>query len=275
MDNTPAYPGTPQHQALLRQIVSYYQDDPRVLALSLFGSLARGTWDHFSDLDLDVVVRDEVEIDVLQEVRSLCATFAAIGERAVLVVPDKTDAADVVLESLCELSIRYHPLASTSPNIVESAQVLSGSISVEEIRAAGRANVRPELAVLPDPVDSFIRLALAVDREVQRRHFWQAIPLLESMRWLIIEMFAQAHGGGRAYNVFQADAPRTLQEQLAATLPEPTLASLQRAFVQLLNIIEQEQIQLGRTHGLSAGQQVLLARIRQRQQHVQFTDTDE
>ena len=49
------YPGTPEHQALLRAIAEQYADDDRVLAVSVFGSLGRGTWDQYSDLDLDVV----------------------------------------------------------------------------------------------------------------------------------------------------------------------------------------------------------------------------
>jgi predicted nucleotidyltransferase len=50
------YPGMLQHQALLRSIVSFYEDDPRILAVAIFGSLGRGSWDCYSDLDLDVVI---------------------------------------------------------------------------------------------------------------------------------------------------------------------------------------------------------------------------
>ncbi len=65
LDNISSYPGTPQHQALLHHIVTYYHNDSRTLALALFASLARGTWDQYSDLDLDVVVRDNAQVDAL------------------------------------------------------------------------------------------------------------------------------------------------------------------------------------------------------------------
>lgn len=38
------FPGTPQHQSLLRAIVAFYQHDSRVLAVIVFGSLGRGGW---------------------------------------------------------------------------------------------------------------------------------------------------------------------------------------------------------------------------------------
>ncbi|MBV7329739.1 nucleotidyltransferase domain-containing protein [Chloroflexi bacterium TSY] len=62
------YPGTGQHRKLLKAITSYYQDDPRILALGLFGSLARGNWDKYSDLDLDAITQDGIELDVMDEV---------------------------------------------------------------------------------------------------------------------------------------------------------------------------------------------------------------
>ena len=40
-----SFPGTPQHQALLRAIVAFYEHDPRVLAVIVFGSQGRGGWD--------------------------------------------------------------------------------------------------------------------------------------------------------------------------------------------------------------------------------------
>src|SRR5512137_1240571 len=123
-----AYPGTAQHQALLRAIVAQYKDDSRVLAVIVFGSLGRGNWDAYSDIDLDVVIADGTTLDVLCELEQLCEALATLNEKAALIIPDGDDAGDVVLKSLMQLSIRYHPLAQTSPNIVESMRVLVGSL---------------------------------------------------------------------------------------------------------------------------------------------------
>ncbi|NTV36033.1 MAG: nucleotidyltransferase domain-containing protein, partial [Anaerolineaceae bacterium] len=47
-------PGTLQHQSILRCIASHYENDPRILAVSVFGSLGRGNWDRYSDIDMDM-----------------------------------------------------------------------------------------------------------------------------------------------------------------------------------------------------------------------------
>ena len=49
------YPGTERQQALLEAVVGGDAHDPRVRALVLFGSLARGNWEADSDLDLDLI----------------------------------------------------------------------------------------------------------------------------------------------------------------------------------------------------------------------------
>jgi nucleotidyltransferase-like protein len=140
--NADAYLGTEQHQRVLRAVVSYYAPDPRVLAVLVFGSLSRSTWDRYSDLDLDIILVDGVSVAPVQELERLCAAFAPIGERAALIVPKRTDEGDVVLASLLQLSVRYHALASTSPNIVDSLHLLWGRIGEEDIRAVRRTSAR-------------------------------------------------------------------------------------------------------------------------------------
>ena len=73
------YPGTPQHQALLRTIVAHYDQDPRILAIVVFGSLGRGNWDALSDIDLDVVIADDARIDVADELRRFAQRFRRWG----------------------------------------------------------------------------------------------------------------------------------------------------------------------------------------------------
>src|SRR5688572_20390093 len=102
------YPGMPHHQALLACIVNHYRDDPRILAVCLFGSLVRGNFDKYSDLDLDVVLKDDVRVNVLAELENFCTAFQPLGEYPLLIVPDGSDAGNVVLASMTGFSIRYH-----------------------------------------------------------------------------------------------------------------------------------------------------------------------
>jgi len=70
---------------------------------------------------------------------------AVFGPRAVITVT-RADSADVVLDSAEEISIRWHALAGTSPNIAASVRVVHGEISDADLAAAGEANRIP-----PDP----------------------------------------------------------------------------------------------------------------------------
>src|SRR5688572_3246649 len=231
------YPGTPDHQALLRAIAEQYADDERVLAVSVFGSLGRGTWDEYSDLDLDVVTVDGLTLDVPEEVRRLCAN---IGQEPVVVVPDRDDAADVVLASLMELSIRYHPLQSTSPNIVDSLVVLAGPLDHATIVAAGLANQKTRPPEVMDLVGPCVRQAVNVDASLHRRTFWRGFLVLHQAREELLRLFANSHGTARPYHGFEAVADEALQVRLGATLPGYDLASLQRAFLALLDLLEHD-----------------------------------
>ncbi len=64
----------------------------------------------------------------VEELTQLCLAFEPLGERLAVFVPEDTGAGDVVFESLLQISVRYHPLATTHPNIVETLQVLTGRI---------------------------------------------------------------------------------------------------------------------------------------------------
>jgi len=84
--------GSAAHQSLIGHVVAHYHNDPRVRAVAVFGSVSTGAWHELSDVDFDVVVTD--------------------------------DAA-----SLEEVSIRWHPLAATSPNITASLRVVTGLLA--------------------------------------------------------------------------------------------------------------------------------------------------
>ena len=273
MNATEDNPGTPRHQALLQATVSYYADDPRILAVAVFGSLGRGTWDRYSDLDLDIVIADGVEIDVVQELRRLCDAFASIAERVALIIPDGDDAGDVVLESLMELSIRYHPLHTTSPNIVDSVQVLAGRIDGAAIKAAGLANECVGDGPLGRVLDMCVRYAVGVDVALQRRQIWGAIELLHRMRGLLMELFARARDGVRAYHVFQAEADAVLQARLGATLPQYDMISARESLAQFLEILEHDLRQLtGRQVQLTEAHRRVLNLVRMRQAHLSSGD---
>jgi predicted nucleotidyltransferase len=263
-------PGTLQHQRILRSIVSYYENDPRILAVIVFGSLGRGNWDAFSDLDMDVVVMDEVEIDIEMELMRLGDSLAAIDEHIAMLIP-YGDEADVVFESLMELSIRYHPLSSTKPAILDSMLLLSGRIERSVIENAGLANQEPDDEPLGRELDRCVRYALEVDSALQRAYLWSAIELLHYVRKSLMKLFARSHQGERDYQFFQKEADERLQVRLGSTLPGYDLKSAQKSLAQCLDILKHdlEALTEGRVQ-LTEAHAELLDRITSRQNALKF-----
>lgn len=254
-------PGTAQHQSLLRAIVSHYENDPRILAVSVFGSLGRGNWDAYSDIDLDVVVADAARIDIGKELAELSASFELVHQEVAFTIPDEDDACDVVFKSLMELSVRFHPLSNTSPNIVDSLQLLMGRIDRTAVATAGLANQKPEGVPLEQVLDRCIRHAIEVDSALHRNQIWPAVELLHLMRGALMELFTRAHQGRRAYQYFQKEASPALQIRLGAALPQYDLRSAGKSFSNILDFLisDFELLTDGRIHLTEAHRTVLNA----------------
>jgi hypothetical protein len=119
-----------------------------------------------SDVDLDIVTGDIVVMRPVDEVAAL------FGPRAVIVLP-RADSADIVLDSLEEVSIRWHPLRETSPNIGDSARVAHGELSDAELVAAGEANRgRPDEHRL---LDALVREAIGAAKYLARGRRLEAV----------------------------------------------------------------------------------------------------
>ena len=259
-------PGTPQHQALLKGIIQHYAADPRIRAVVLFGSLGRGDWDADSDIDLDVVIGDQVALDVTQELNALCASLVTTGESAALAFAAGPDEGEVVFESLMQLSVRYHPLSSTKPAIVDSMRVLTGDLDLETIASAGLSNQAPGDAPLRPLLDHLLRYVAAADVALRRQNLWLTIEILGRMRGLCLDLFTRARGGERSFYFFEKAADPGLQASLGQTLPHFNQASMRHALLTFIDILEREN------DALTAGQLPLrdmdlrlLARVRHNQ----------
>jgi predicted nucleotidyltransferase len=165
--------GSAAHQALIGRVAARYDGDPRMRAVVVFGSVSTGAWHELSDVDLDVVTADHVVIDAVGEARAL------FGEQAAIVIAHG-DSADIVLDTLEEVSIRWHPLAATSPNITASLRVAAGRLSAPEIAAAAEANRVP-----PDEqrlLDTLVREAVGAWKAAKRGRGWDAVTAVERVR---------------------------------------------------------------------------------------------
>ena len=258
-------PGTPRHQRVLAATVAHVAAQPWARALVLFGSLARGNWDEYSDLDLDVVTADDARIDPVAELERLCASLAPLGERAAVILPKRGDEGDVVLESLLGLSVRFHPLASTSPNIVASMRLLWGHIADEEIAAAGVANRRPA-AVVPDELLGYaLRQAVEASTALRRGRLWMAINALNECRDALFTLYGAVREAPRPLHAFEAHATGDLERRFAATQPAYDSASIRTALLAMLDLIARDMAGVGCGQvSLTEAQSTLIAAVRHR-----------
>jgi hypothetical protein len=265
------YPGTPAHQAVLRAVASYYATDPRVLAVTVYGSLARGNWDAYSDADLAIVVADGVSVTtewVAAEAERLCA---ACDFRPAIVRPS-SDEADLILPLAVPMhvGIQYRPLARTSPFVGENCRILAGPLGRDSIRAAGDANRATAPALQPRSLPQLLSTCLlnttGVDLRLHRGQYWRAYEALFSAVQNLVQVFTFSRGGTRPLPVFETQADAALKARLGAALPTYNLRELQRAYVTLLDILETdlEQISAGQVQ-LTPAQRELIALLRSRQ----------
>lgn len=252
-DETPpdaltAWPGSPSHQRLLRAMTAYHARQPWALAFIIFGSVGRGDWHDFSDLDLDLVIADDARIDPVAEISRLCA---AIGERPALIAPRRGDDGDVVLDSLVEFSIRYHPLPATSPNIIASMRVLWSRIPAESIHVAGLANARADATDAAAEAALAVRAALGGANALARGRRWSALAALEEVRERLMTLAALTTGAARPLQGFERTAPEALQTELARTLATWDMAGIRAALLAACDLLAT------RLDAFTAGQVIL------------------
>jgi hypothetical protein len=241
MNWVPPLPGTFAQQALLRGIVDAYADDARVLAIGVLGSLGRGTWDEWSDLDLDVVVSDDMVVDAVTEAEALCHH---LSKPDALVVPGRPGEVDVLLPSLEQFSIRYHTLGTTNAQIVNDLRIVGGPLDLAAVVDAGLTPSRPSRP-LELIVSEGLRFAVSVDISRRRGNVWQALRAVDELRWRIQELFAVAHGHPRPAHAVDTHASGSLKNKLAKLQAEAELASIAQALAHALQLIADDELTAG------------------------------
>ena len=251
-------PGTSAQQALLRGIISAYQSDERILAVGVLGSLGRGTWDEWSDLDLDVVVADDAVVDAVTEARALCEVLC--GSDA-LIVPTRPGEVDVLLSSLEQFSIRYHTLGTTNAHIIDDLKIIGGRLDHAAVLDAGVVHSLP--ARSPELIASeALRFALSVDTSLRRGNVWQALRGLDELRWRLQEIFAICLGQPRPAHAINAHASRALKDKLGKLLAQGDLPSIRQALANALSLIDDDELTTGRFTLTRAQRTVLEALLR-------------
>lgn len=228
-------PGLPKHQQILQTILDFYATDVRIRAIVLFGSLGRGTWDSYSDLDLDIVTNDD-SFSVPVEFKRLCDYIKQKYGLESIIIADEEEG-DVVLSNLVEFSIRYHPLATTKPAILATMHLLTGDLSPDQIRVAGEANQKSARIDISVMISQCVRYCLEVRNAISRGKLWMALELLHRIRGLLMQIFTVTHGGERAIQFFEAQAGAELQERLMRMVPTAEPAAITAALDEAVHLL--------------------------------------
>ena len=256
--------GNSSHQQMLEIITDFYEEDERVLAVLIFGSLSRGNWDQYSDLDLDIVMIDNISIDARIELQKLCAAIKQKQGLAAIIIAD-VEEGDVVLENLVEFSIRYHILSDTKPAILDTMSLVSGTLSLDEIRASANYDYVSEKEDTAVIVNAYIRYTLELHNAIMRQRVWMAMEMLHRIRGLLMLLFAMSHDEIRTIHFFDANATPQMQEILSSLSAQPSLESLKAAFCKAVVVIENHLDAFDDQYQLTTSQKQIMTKLKKLQ----------
>ena len=259
--------GTKHHQQILKTIQNFYSEDKRITQILVFGSLGRGNWDEYSDIDLDIILIDGVVANARNELIRLCTKIQNEHGLGALIIADAEEG-DVVLSNLVEFSVRYHALNDTKPAILESMQTLSGSLSLEEIRASANYDYDPIQKDAADIVNEYIRYTLGLHHAIMRQRVWMATEMLHRARNLLVLMYAVTNNASRPTHFFDKHAGSELR-QLLTTLTVPAeLKFMKRAFCNAISLLENHiDVFSNGVYQLTSTQIVMVEQLKQLQMY--------
>lgn len=200
----------------------------------VFGSLGRGNWDIYSDLDLDVIVTDDSEAVINQEMKDIFSEFQKQKLNILLQFQEVANEWIIIFKTLDRVSIRFHLIENTVPHILSTLKILLGTINLSDIRRVIKKNEtgHNDLKLLKN---KFIELSIYVPIAIKRGNFSNAIFFLNKMRNIIIEIYTLSKGIPRLLDFEKSAEPKIMQE-LSKTYPAFQPDSVRQSFLELVNL---------------------------------------
>lgn len=226
-------PGNRTHKKILQLLVDLFQKDKNIEVFILFGSLVRGNWDDYSDLDLDAVVADDSKEIVQNEIKQMLEILSSSGFNILTAFEEFPNEQVIILDSLDRISIRFHMLKNTNSSILDTMQVLFGNLTKEDIQKSvvkKEENVNIELLG-----NKFLELAIYVPISIKRNKLMNAIFFINKMRQTIIQIYNSSYGVDREFD-FESKADINLVSGLKNTYGNCTKERITKTFNSLLDI---------------------------------------
>lgn len=253
-------PGNKTHQKILQLLINLFQNDKNIQALIVFGSLGRGNWDDYSDLDLDAVVANDGREIVQSEIKKMLDMLSSSSFKIFTAFEEFPNEQVIILESLDRISIRFHILKDTKSAILDSMQVLYGKLTKEDIQ---RVAVKKEEKVNLDLLNNkFLELAIYVPVSLKRNKLMNAAFFINKMRQTLIQIYIHTLDIDREFD-FESKANITLVNDLRGTYGNCTNDEIKKSFNALLDIYKYKigEISAGKL-SLSGNQLEILNKVK-------------
>lgn len=238
-------PGNKTHQKILQLLINLFQKDKNIRAFIVFGSLVRGNWDKYSDLDLDVVVEDTSEMLIKQVVDSIKAKLISKQIKILLYFEEFTNEFVFIFDSLDRMNIRFHLLKDTHPVIISSMRILYGDLTFEELKSSQNKKLKNEVNYQLLQY-KFLEHVIYVQLSIKRNKFINASFFLSKMRQIIIELYV----GVRNKRLFDFEniADEKIKSIIVSSYQTLTKKNLHTSLEILINLYlsQIEQITLGK-----------------------------
>lgn len=228
-------PGNKTHQKILQALLELFRNDTNIEAFIVFGSLGRGDWDDYSDLDLDAVVKNDARTVIQKEIAKMLKVLSDAGFPVLSSFEEFPNELVLILETLDRVSIRLHLLKDTHPAIIGSMRILYGKLSREDIQ---KASIRKEKVIDFNLLNNkFLELSIYVPVSLQRNKLINALFFLNKMRQTLIQIYIHSHDLPREFD-FEGSASTPLLHDLYDTYGSCQKEQIFKAFIKLLDIYE-------------------------------------
>lgn len=227
-------PGNEFHQKILEILLDVFQKDNNVSVFGIFGSISRGNWDKYSDLDLDVIVKDRSKQIIDSEFKAILSVLDLNGLIVLLYFEEFKNEWVIIFDTLDRISIRFHLVKETIPHILESFIILYGNLTAEDIKAP-IVEQKPISGNIESLKNKFIEISIYVPIALHRNQLINAEFFINKMRNIFIEIYVRSRKIPRLFD-FEKIAEQELKEKIYSSYPRLEASSIKKSHEILVSV---------------------------------------
>jgi predicted nucleotidyltransferase len=246
---------TEQHEEMIQTLLQRFQQDPRVLAIWVGGSIGRGEGTPLSDLDFYIAVPDEVFEDVFHEVPSIIEELYPIEFKTQFLFR-KTSPTErdwfLFLKGVplhLKLDFHVHTLSSIrggDPDHRKEMYYAKWKVLYNPSGALQRGEPLPEPEVVElwehvaERIEYFTYVFSYCAQFIRRDDFWNSIVYLSSLRDRVLYLFGIYFEPALIHDSYEKRLRKNIPADILQRLDAPRFGadreSQAQAFLQMLDL---------------------------------------